>query len=303
MKYNLTIKALGKQPEVDITAKEFDSYRVARKILTNALTFEEKYEIVLTNYTDFEREALLLTNEAMIRAFDCPDFFDIRVRLNIKIVNLVTATRLYVDQIGSNVRNCLPGEKDVLQTVKAKFSAAYDSSLDYQFMEQLRNYVQHKAMPVHYTKHLSSWVPPKKHEYLEFGLAVLADRSRLAEDPKFKKSVLKQLPERIDVRQASRGYVERLSEVHLEIRSWISTEVDASAQLLKDADLQFQALHTGSNTRLYACKWDGQELIDSVPIQLRWDEERTRLERRNRELVNLSKRYSTSWSDPMSEKV
>jgi len=56
MKYLLRKAASGKAPEIEITAEDYAEFEKARNILSNALAIEEKYEIVIANYLDFEKQ-------------------------------------------------------------------------------------------------------------------------------------------------------------------------------------------------------------------------------------------------------
>ena len=150
MKYILCKNVLGNVPEIEISESEYCAFQKARNILSNALEIEEKYEIVISNYLDFEQEILIATTKYMIREhLDYSDFFKVRLGFNIKLVNLLTAIRLYVDQLNQNVTECLSGNKKNKDDVKKLFSKEYDENLYYRFMEALRNYVQHRGIPVH----------------------------------------------------------------------------------------------------------------------------------------------------------
>jgi len=67
MKYLLRKDVLGKVPEIEITAEEYAEFEKARNILSNALAIEEKYEIVIANYLDFEKQILDATASYMVR--------------------------------------------------------------------------------------------------------------------------------------------------------------------------------------------------------------------------------------------
>ncbi len=58
MNYVLRIDALGEFPEVIIDHERFQKLKSSRKILAEALTIEEKYEIVMTNSLELEKESI-----------------------------------------------------------------------------------------------------------------------------------------------------------------------------------------------------------------------------------------------------
>lgn len=148
MKYLLRKSVLGVVPEIEIAEKQYAEYEQARNILSNAFAIEEKYEILISNYLDFEKEILNKSAQHMVREhLEYDEFFEVRLGLNIHLVNVLTAARMYVDQMGRHVRECLPGGPDTTQAVKDLFSKEYDEKKEYRFMEALRNYVQHRGIP------------------------------------------------------------------------------------------------------------------------------------------------------------
>ena len=129
MKYLLSKAVLDKVPEIEITVEEYNEFQKARNILSNALAIEEKYEIVIANYLSFEKQILDTTADYMLREhLDYSGFFEIRLGLNICLVNLLTAAKLYVDQLNQNVRECIPNVADAEEIVKDFFSKEYDEN-------------------------------------------------------------------------------------------------------------------------------------------------------------------------------
>lgn len=294
MRYSLRKVALGNIPEIDITAEEYSRYEKARKILSNALAIEEKYEIVVSNYLDFEKQILDTTTSYMVREhLDYSDFFDVRLGFNIRLVNLLTAVRLYVDQLSQNVRDCIPSDPNAENVVKTMFSKEYDENKEYRFMEALRNYVQHRGIPVHRTQQGRRWTRSKSDGFLEYSMELASHLSRLEEDSKFKKSVLAELDEKIDLKIGVRCYLESISNVHESARNLISESVTSARELIEEAHRQYTSVYNGSLVGLSACACTDEGQISSIPLLLDWDDVRLKLQKRNRKLTNLRKRYVT----------
>jgi len=94
--------------EYQIDRVRFKVLEKSQSILHNALVIEEKYEIVISNYSELEREALRILTSNMLRDSPrYPEFFDIQLNLNIRLINLLTSVRLYRDQLESSVKNSL----------------------------------------------------------------------------------------------------------------------------------------------------------------------------------------------------
>lgn len=294
MRYSLSKLVIGDVPEIEISAEEYSDYQKARKILSNALAIEEKYEIVVTNYLDFEKQLLETIVSDMVRErFDYLDSFELRLAFNIRLANLLTGVRLYVDQLGQNVRDCVPGDANAEEKVKQLFTKEYDENKEYRFMEALRNYVQHRGLPVHQIQRDGRWTSLQDDGLLEFSMELLSQRSYLEEDPKFKKRVLAELDEKIDLKAATRSYVESISNVHEAIRSLITESVTSARELIEQAHRLYASVHSESLVGLSACAWKDDRVVSSIPLFLEWDNVRVKLQKRNKKLANLRKCYVT----------
>jgi predicted RNA binding protein with dsRBD fold (UPF0201 family) len=294
MKYILRKAVLNIVPEIEINKEKYLEYRNARKVLSNCLAIEEKYEILISNYLEFERQILDATTSYMVRAhLDYSDFFDVRLGLNIRLVNFLTSARLYIDQLNQHVRECVPDLQDAKELVKALFSKEYDEHPEYRFMEALRNYVQHRGIPVHQTLQSGKWTSLGDDGLLEYSMDPTSQRSILAEDVQFKKSVLEELNEEIDLKASTRCYVESISNVHDAARQIIAQAVTAARNLLEDAHKQYAVIYSESLVGLSACIWAEGKQIESISLLLNWDDIRIKLQKRNRKATNLRKRYVT----------
>ena len=68
MKYSVHVLTIGSYPEIKIDQAKFDELKQARKCLYEALAIEEKYELLLSNYLDLEKECLNVTADNMVRS-------------------------------------------------------------------------------------------------------------------------------------------------------------------------------------------------------------------------------------------
>jgi hypothetical protein len=293
MKYILR-KSISGVPEIEISESKYIELQKYRNILSNALEIEEKYEIVISNYLSFEQEIMNATIKYMIREhLDYSDFFQVRLGLNIKLVNLLTAVRLYVDQLNQNVTECIDNNQNAKKDVKSLFSKEYDENKSYRFMEALRNYVQHRGIPVHWTQQNSRWTSLEDDGLLEYSIELSSLRSYLEEDKKMKKNILREMDEKIDLKATTRNYIESISRVHDAARNMISVYTERSRRLIEDTHRRYAKKYNGSLVGLSACKLNGHKQVASIPLLLDWDDVRVSLQKRNRKLINLSKRYAT----------
>ena len=68
--------------------------------------YEEKYEVILGNFEDLEKEIVNKSVELMLyRPREYADFRYYKATLNKRLINLLTAARLYIDHIIFNPKD------------------------------------------------------------------------------------------------------------------------------------------------------------------------------------------------------
>lgn len=295
MRYLLILEVAGKTPEIDISVERYDQLKKAKHILTNCLLIEEKYEMLVLSFLEWENTILGSSLSNMVRTYSgYEDFFEPKLQLNLKLVSLLTTARLYVDNIHCHVREIVPDIKpDSL--VKSFFKRECDDNAEYRFMEKFRNFVQHRGIPVHWLSYNSKWTDLGEEKRLEYTIELAAEKSILADDDKFNKKVLTEIPNRVDLKAYVRSYLESLSNVQQSIRELIEKMVGEARSLVEDAHAEYREVcDKDSLVGLGACIYDGNRKTESVPLFLEWDDIRIKLQRKNHKLINLRKRYVSS---------
>lgn len=294
MKYLVTILTTGNNPELVINESKFEQLKKAKECLSEILSFEEKYELLLSNYMELEKECLLISAQKMVyEDNEYMNFFDIKLLFNQRIVNLLTTSRLYIDQLSQHIKAC---NLDI--DIKSFFSYEYDNNFEYRFMEALRNYVQHRGLAVHFTSIGSNWTSLDDDGEIQFKTRVYTKKDEVEKDSAFKKSVAKEMPDKVDIIYASRSYIESISKVHCNIRKILSDVAISSRQIVEEIIHEYEKTSNGKSIGLgIVClenngKYD--EILDKFYITLEWDNIRIKLERKNQSLVNLRKRFVSS---------
>lgn len=110
MRYVLRKADLSDELELEISKESYEAYKESRTILSNCLEIEERYEMLILTYLDFEMKIFDATAMHMVHGLflDPLEVFDVRLALNIRLMSLLTSTRLYVDQFCHLVRECVP---------------------------------------------------------------------------------------------------------------------------------------------------------------------------------------------------
>ena len=295
MTYILRKAVLDAVPEVEIERAEFEDLKSAREILADAFAIEEKYEIVVSNFLALEKQLLEVAVTSAVRdTLSYGEFFETRSALNICLVNLLTATKLYLDQLPQHIADCVPNNGDVADTVKRRCSEEYDKNFEYRFMEALRNHVQHRGIPIHSIRQNSHWTSFDEYGRMEFSVYIAAQRDVLESDGKFKKAVLAEMTQDVNLLAAARKYIESLSLIHQFVRDLISVSITTARTLIESAHTKYSKVFDGSLIGLAALEVGEEGVRLSVPLLLEWDDVRLQLQKRNRQLVNMAKRYVTS---------
>jgi hypothetical protein len=206
----------------------------------------------------------------------------------------LTSARLYLDQLGSIITKCLPEALAASESIEIAMAHEYDSHIEYRFMEALRNYAQHRGFPVHSLSPISKWTSIEDDGRMEFSLSFEADREVLSIDEHFKKSVLKEIGPNVNLKAATRRYIESLSKIQETARKLVKPSVDGARSTIESAITRYRTEHSGPLISLSAMEFSGGNRIKSkTPLLLEWDDIRLELESRNPVLINLHRRHAT----------
>lgn len=300
MKYAITRNVLGAGLLVEISENEFIGLKEARKNLIEVLFLEQKLDVVIENYREFEMEILSSTTTSMIsRNFEWGHFSDEINRFNRRIINLLTTCRLYVDHSSHHISTIFGKKSEQLIYIKKLFSAEYDNKIEYRAMEAIRNYVQHRGFPVHSYSFLSKRIENKSGDRIQFSNTPYINIVDIEDDRKIKKSVikeLKQIGDKIDLKPFVREYVSSFCHIQKEIRNLVSNDIVKWEDSLNNA--------IGKVTNEYpelpligliaASINDDKTYKDKVSLFVKINEKRKELQRKNALTGSFARYYVTN---------
>lgn len=278
----------------EIDQSIFDALKDSRELLYSARVIEEKYDLLIQNYLEFEQEVLSKLVENMVtNQIGYDDFYELRSVLNRRIVNFLTSAKLYSDQIQKHVNTCM--NDCVNEKVKDFFRDEYDTNFEYRFMEALRNYVQHYCLAVHHITMNSSWERDVEPFQQVNKIKICALKSELVLDKSFKRGVLNEMDNEVDLLRAIRVYMSSFGGIHNKIRRLICDNVNIARDLVQKTIDDYRLIDTGDVIGLNAYSVEGSDPfslpIETCPVMLDWDDVRLNLQRRNDGVTNLGKRY------------
>jgi len=287
---------------IEIDEAEFLLIKSARQNLFEMLFLEEQLDLVTENFYEYETELLAIASRMMIFSNDDPmSMSRERNLIGRRIVNLLTAGRMYIDQSVQHVERMYGANSSTLSVIKKEFNLQYDKSLGYRAMEALRNYVQHRGVPIQGIKFSYKVVDPETESQLLYRAIPLIGVLELAEDQAFKRAVLDELKNiqhdgRVDARPLIREYIESIRSIHEKIRQLVGPDLVRWERVLDETIEKFQSKF-GKETSLagliIASEESDGRLIETTISKVSI-ERRHALEKKNGQFVNLRKSYASN---------
>lgn len=292
----LTRWALGRQPEESVSDADFQSISDATSDFRVALDIEEKFDLVLSNYVEYEMELISLAlGDSIFRGVDWSSMRIDSHRVVRRVVNVLTSTRLYVDQ----VQHALSGQGSsvlgVNTDLKPVFAGQYDRRLGYRVMEAMRNVVQHESTAFVGLRCGMNTVGTASQLH-RFRADAVVDTTAL-KTTSFKRKVLNELGSlgsEFSMSVMMRDYLEGLAVAHESIRSMCTARLAASESVIRAAAERGRQLLGDKPMGLCLVAREHSRPSRPVFINTHLIDQHTTLIRKNCDLSTLSKRFVTS---------
>jgi len=298
MNYLISTLVFGSPGVIEINKDEYSAIKNARENLFEALFLEEKLDLVTENYQEYEAELLAISSRMMV--FHNSDYFSMGQERNLlsrRIVNLLSAGRMYLDQSAHHLKNIYGEGSEVLVFRENIKSEQYKQKFGYRVMEALRNYVQHRGFPIQTIVFSHRRIDNDDNiQFLHRAIPKI-DITTLEEDRKFKKSILAEIKDvankdTIDFRPLIREYVEGIGTLHEKIRDRISPDLLIWENLLDNTIAKYKSKF-GENASLAGLaiimKNENNKLEESKTIFKEFIKKRKDLENKNKSFINLHK--------------
>lgn len=293
MSFYLQTAVLAPTKALRITKKEFQEISLARELLVAAFPIEENFDLLIGNYLELENSAISIASNNMIRSFrGYQDGFEARSTLNRRVVNLLTTARQFVDQLPKWIKACGLDPS----FIREEQSLKYDADFEYRFMESLRNHVQHSGSAVHGVSMGGQWLPKGKRELQNHTTIPYSSRKLLEQDKNFKKKVLAECPEKIDLLHASRVYIESLGAIQHSARKALEPAISTASSTTTNTIKRYRKFSKSTAVGLTAYEKAGDNILQKIPVFIEWEEIRLELSKRNGTLTNLRRRFVSSKS-------
>jgi hypothetical protein len=292
--YWIQIADLTTSSALELDQAAYLALQQARQALIDLNAFEQKYEILLNNYRDFE---LHCAHQSLMSVLSSDYSYQtanvVLAEANRMFMNFLTAHHSYVDQVVQDFKQLALGDalkpagiiasvsfKEIAET---KLRDTYDASGDYRAICALRNHAQHSSPPIHGVK------GARKTCWAE-SLIFYSQKSVLAQNKKFKSSVMHEIAEQLDIRLTCKRAMERISRAHVELRQIVQSHCDRAREEIEEAHAEM-AKNVEENERVYAlwlCAQEkGSDDVERAVLMLQWDDARKALQDKNRRPIEM----------------
>lgn len=221
---------------VDIESAAFYEAKGDYAFNQAALATEEKYALVQRNYVQFESTLAEITlNNLIFGIDDWSDFIDSIQLVNGSLLNLLSSTKAYLDQVPQHL-NDIFGKESLEATAFTKLTHnEFDARFEYRIISGLRNHLQHGDFPVKWLEFSSAWsANGGVKESCAHKIAALLSVDDLIRNAFIRAATRAELEatgqSRLDVKPLVRGYMSSIAQLHSNVR----TSFDQKAQLSEE---------------------------------------------------------------------
>lgn len=310
MNFYLKKRVIGATHTFEISKKRYHEIEKAKYSLIQGLNIEEKFDVLIENYQELESDLFETAVQYMVSGHrDYRWFQQENNKINRRLINLLSACRMYIDHIPHHLNNIFGKDSNEKSKFNELASKHYDSKLGYRVLEVIRNYVQHRGFPIHSITYHMKREENESDKKIKYALTPYLKLSSLEEDEGFKSKILGELKdkyeEKVDLKPLVRQYIGSLGEIHKELRKMLENDlydfekvIDESIEdfLNSDSDIT-------SSTGLAAVKTKEDESVqNSISIFSDFIKHRKFLESKNGSLTSLDMTYITSETIPGKEK-
>lgn len=242
--YGLTRLVSGQPGFQEIGIEQSKKIAEAKLNLIEILYIEEKFNILIENYFDLESTLLELSAKYMIfRNLDYEIIQNRHQLVNRRIINLLSSTRLYLDQTKHHFHNIFGKNSSEVKRFKSATNSEYDDNFSYRVMEALRNYVQHRGFPIQKVQQYSSRIGEGDKSEQLFSSTAFIKVDDLKADENFKKEVLNELDNRgeeINITPMIREYVSCIGRIQTLVRELSREDYNGWKQEVQNSIKQYQ---------------------------------------------------------------
>lgn len=276
-----------------IDSGAFSSLRDAKKTIMEAMSGEEKFDVMMENYVELEKAIFDIAMDHLAFNNVLPSG-EIRRLTSRRLMNFLSSTRLYRHAIIGNLKRITRCGADV-DKLRSLINDGSDVPIAYRIMEAVRNFSQHQDLPISGFLLSSEWEDVDSKDFRSAHTAVPSiSTAPIAEDretPREVSDALSRLGPSIHIMPMVRKSLEHYGEIHDTFRKNIEVKIKASSDLINTTIADAFVLKEPSIRLLIARAEDSGQRLDDFQLFPELIENLSALRRKNLSQVNLSRRY------------
>jgi len=161
-KWNLSGQPHRVKDGIDVSEERAETLKASRRTVLAALRQEEAHAFIGSNYFELEETLVSLAlrdSSASGRSMESrwKNIFLVGRRL----ANLLSSCRFYLDHTHRALAHLCRNDSSAQSDFKQRCSAAFDSRFSYRLIDRLRNYAQHRDVPVCSLLFDHWWIDPE----------------------------------------------------------------------------------------------------------------------------------------------
>ena len=211
---------------LELNEKEASPLITLKKFLDNYSSIEQKYDIVINNFIDFELKLIQFTFNHELRSDLSKLSENIKTSgIHSSFVNLVLSLGIFIEQFSKRHLEIVANNIKDLSDIKDRFVILKKENPEINFLTALRDYTAHRDIPLNLITINGKWESNDDEIKNRLGHCTIPKiiASKLESDRKFKKTSLNNIDidikGNIDLRKPTRIAIRILSEILEEIRN------------------------------------------------------------------------------------
>lgn len=301
MRYGIT-RLVGSPPGLfEISEDRYKALGRVKTKLRVCLSVEEKLDLVLESYYEYEEELLRLAlRHLLFRRLEIEDMRLQTQAIGRRLANVLSATRAYLDQLPRDLRALYGSASPQSASVERWRAQEYEREFAYRFMEALRNHMQHCSMPLRRLAYSSDVQTRAERTAFRYRICPEIPLCVLREDASFKTAVIAELgqAENVQVSPLLRRYLEGVCSVHEQLRKSLQPDIAKWDELWLTARTEAStALPDARGEFAIVVERPDQTWVESSYIPEHFVTHRKVLVQKNSCFTNLAHRFVSSEAD------
>lgn len=285
----------------DIERAAFDDARCDYVFNQATLAMEEKYALVLQNYVQFESTLHEITLKKLcFNTQDWSDFIDSIQVVNGSLLNLLSSTKAYLDQVPQHLNDIFgKGSEEATAFVKLTRDE-FDARFEYRVISGLRNHLQHGDFPVKWLEFFSNWSTAEGVKVsCAHKIAVLLSVDDLTRNDMIRAATRTELEatgqSRLDIKPLVRAYISSIARLHNSVRSSIEQRAQPAEDRVRALIMRARNDAAGMVLGLSVVAISETErVLEKIPVFCENIDRRKHMSKRSSLVTNLEKHFVSS---------